>query len=292
MWLGLYEPGPCYPGSDRRPGGIAYASTMEFETLTVGADRSLGRIVLNRPATLNSMTPQLLEELIGAARWFEPQLDVRVVVISGAGRSFTSGFDLDSFAGMLSGGWVERRELSGLGGRMADAIEGMRAVTIAQLHGWVVGGGMVLASACDLRVAATDTRFKIPEVELGLPLNWAGIPRLVREIGPARTRELVMTCREFTAQEAVGMGFLNRVVPLGELEATVAELAVRLISMPAVPLLSTKASVNAVALALSARIGSTMDAEMFLGAALSPEFLEATQAYTRRVKGAKEQTVE
>lgn len=258
---------------------------MEFETLTVGADGNRGRITLNRPETLNSMTPRLLEELIGAARWFESRLEVRVVVISGEGKGFCSGFDLGSFHSMVDGDWVARRELSGLGGRMADAIEGMRAVTVAQLHGWVVGGGVVLASACDLRVAADDTRFKIPEVELGLPLNWAGIPRLVREIGPARTRELVMTCREFSAVEANSIGFINRVVPGNELAGAVDELSERLLEMPALPLLSTKSSVNAVTLAQSARIGSTMDAEMFLGAAQAPEFADATRRYIERIQG-------
>ena len=89
---------------------------------------------------------------------------------------------------------------------MADAIEQMRATTIVRLHGHIVGGGVVLASACDMRVAAEDARFSIPEIELGIPLAWGGIPRLVREIGPAMTKELVMTCRPFTSQEAKALG--------------------------------------------------------------------------------------
>ncbi len=264
---------------------LAYATSMEFETLIVEEDGPLGRIVLNRPDTLNSMTPRLLEELILAARWFEPRLGVRVVIVSGAGNGFCSGFDLASFADISDGDWIQRREQSGLGGRMADAIEGMRAVTIASLHGWTVGGGVVLASACDLRLAASTARFKIPEVELGIQLNWAGIPRLVREIGLARTRELVMTCREFGPEEAERMGFLNRVVAPEALAGAVEELSARLLSMPALPLLSTKSSVNAVATAMSARIGSSMDAEMFMGATQAPEFAEVAQEYVKRVGG-------
>lgn len=258
---------------------------MEFETLIVEEDGPLGRIVLNRPETLNSLTPLVLEELIAAARWFEPRLAVRVVVLSGSGSSFCSGFDLHSFGAIAEGDWVQRRELSGLGGRMADAFEGMRAVTVVALHGWTVGGGVVLASACDLRLAAADARFKIPEVELGIQLNWAGIPRLVREIGLARTRELVMTAREFSPQEAERMGFLNGVVAPDELAGAVAELTSRLVDMPALPLLSTKSSVNAVATAMSARIGSSMDAEMFMGAVQAPEFTEAATAYVKRFSG-------
>ena len=65
-----------------------------------------------------------------------------------------------------------------------------------------MGGGLVLAAACDLRIAAASARFSIPEIDLGIPLAWGGIPRLVREIGPALTKELVITCREFSPQEA------------------------------------------------------------------------------------------
>ena len=110
-------------------------------------------------------------------------------------------------AGPRSGmSWAERREIGQLGLRMADAIESMRAVTIAQVHGYAVGGGVVLVAACDLRVAADDAVFSIPEIELGIPLAWGGIPRLVREIGPALTKELVMTCRRFTPAEAKAAG--------------------------------------------------------------------------------------
>lgn len=96
-------------------------------------------------------------------------------------------------------------------------MERMRAVSIAAIHGWCVGGGMVLAAACDLRVASDHARFSIPEVDLGLPLAWGGVPRLVREIGPARAKELIMTCRAFDAAEAAAIGFVNRVVPAADL---------------------------------------------------------------------------
>ena len=114
------------------------------------------------------------------------------------------------------------------GWRMARAMDELRAVTVAKVQGWCVGGGLVLAGVCDLRVAARSARFSIPEVELGIPLAWGGIPRLVREIGPALTKELVMTCREFGPDEAKAAGFLNRVVDDDALDATVDELVATL----------------------------------------------------------------
>ena len=125
---------------------------------------------------------------------------------------------------------------------MANAIEQMRAVTIAQLHGYAVGGGFLLAVSCDLRVAAEGTAFFIPEVELGIPLTWGGVPRMVRELGPALTKELVMTCRRFDAREAKEMRFLNRVVPADRLEAEARALAASVLAMPAVPVVDHQGS--------------------------------------------------
>lgn len=129
---------------------------------------------------------------------------------------------------------------------MAEAIGGMRAVTIASIRGHCIGGGVVLASACDLRVASTTARFRIPEVDLGIPLYWTGIPRLVREIGPALTKELVMTGRSFDAHEATAMRFVNRVVADDALEVEVAALADELESKRGHVLRVTKEQVEAV----------------------------------------------
>src|SRR5262249_49868529 len=217
---------------------------MKFSTIIVEINGPLGRLTLNRPERLNAMNATMLRELVEAARWFDEQREARVVIISGAGRAFCAGADLKESpmieAAHDSGGsWLYRHEAAQLGRRMADAIEQMRATTIVRLHGHIVGGGVVLASACDLRVAAEDARFSIPEIELGIPLTWGAIPRLVREIGPAITKELVMTCRPFTPQEAKEMGFVNRVAPFDELDQHVERLAAEIIAMPSVPVAIT-----------------------------------------------------
>ena len=198
--------------------GPRMEDAMQFDTIEVTCDGPLGRLTLARPDRLNAMGATMLRELAEAARWFDRQPEVRVVVVSGAGRAFSAGADLQdrpiAAAAPESGNaWAVRREVGQYGLRMADAIEQMRPITIAQVHGYAVGGGLVLMAACDLRVAAEDTVFSIPEIELGIPLAWGGIPRLVREIGPALTKELVITCRRFTAAEAKAAGLINRVVP-------------------------------------------------------------------------------
>ena len=182
----------------------------EFECLRVAVDGPIGRLELHRPERLNALSRQHLVELAEAARWFDTQRDVKVVGVTGAGRSFCAGFDLDDFADPDPD--LPMREVADLGRIMAEAVTDMRALTVVGVHGRCVGGGLVLAAACDLRVAADDAVFSIPEVELGIPLAWAGIPRLVREIGPALTKELVLTCRPFSPAEAAAFGFVNRVV--------------------------------------------------------------------------------
>ena len=186
----------------------------DFSTLVVAADDAIGSITLNRPERLNALSRQTLRELAEAARWFDTQPRVKVVIVGGSGRAFCAGFDLNDFASPDP--TATPRDEADLGRLMAEAITDMRALTIAAIKGRCVGGGVVLAGACDLRVAADDTIFSIPEVDLGIPLAWGGIPRLVREIGPAFTKELVLTCREFGPDEAHQLRFVNRVVPLAE----------------------------------------------------------------------------
>jgi enoyl-CoA hydratase/carnithine racemase len=267
-------------------------SAPAFETLALRADAPVGRLTLNRPERLNAMGATMLRELAAAARFFDGRPDVRVVIVSGAGRAFSAGADLrDSpvagAAPRSGASWLERREVGQLGLRMADAIEGMRAVTIAQIHGYAVGGGVVLAAACDLRVAAEDAVFSIPEIELGIPLAWGGIPRLVREIGPALTRELVMTCRRFSPAEAKAAGFLNRVVPAERLADEAESLAAQIAGMPSVPIAITKEHVNSVTRAMGAGSTAFADGDALLGAAFDPESLEAGRKYLERTVGRK-----
>jgi enoyl-CoA hydratase/carnithine racemase len=260
--------------------------TPSFEHLLVTCDGRRATLTLNRPEALNALSNQTMAEIIAAADWFDHQPDLRVVVVEGTGRAFCAGFDLGAFGDegtSPAGGRVP----GDTGRLMAEALERMAPVTIARLHGHVVGGGLVLAAACDLRVAADDVRFSIPEVDLGIPLAWGGIPRLVREIGPALTKELVMTCRPFDAAEAKAAGFLNRVVPAADLDAEVEDLAEAVASRPRIATLATKAHTNAVTSQMVGTSRSWSDADG-LGLALrDPEARAAQAAYLERLRNRK-----
>ncbi|MGH3576490.1 MAG: enoyl-CoA hydratase/isomerase family protein [Mycobacterium sp.] len=255
----------------------------DVTTVEVVENGARGSITLNRPAKLNPLSTQTLNELVAAARWFDARPEVKVVVVGGSGRAFSAGADLAAFSPPSEGAGVPR-EAADAGRRMADALEAMRAVTIARVHGHCVGGGVVLAAACDLRVAADTARFSIPEVDLGIPLAWGGIPRLVREIGPALTKELVMTCRPFGADEAKAAGFLNRVVPEADLDDEVEQLVQQLLTKSALTLGSTKRHTNAVADGMVATARSWSDADALVTALHDPESREAAVAYLARVR--------
>jgi enoyl-CoA hydratase/carnithine racemase len=255
---------------------------MSFTTIEVNAIGARGTIALNRPEKLNPLSTETLRELADAAHWFDQRPDVKVVVVSGRGRAFSSGADLSVFAG-ADPGVAARREAADAGRLMAEAIESMRAITVARIQGHCVGGGLVLAAACDLRVAADTTRFSIPEVDLGIPLAWGGIPRLVREIGPAMTKELVLTCRPFTAQEALALGFVNRIVREEQLDEVVDELVAQFVQKSSLTLIATKRAVNAASSAMASTSGAWSDADSLLTALSDPESRRAAQDYLARL---------
>ena len=249
-----------------------------YETLEVSLHEGVGTLWLNRPDKLNALSQQTLRDLTDAARWFNEQAETRVVIVGGRGKAFSSGADLSDFPEPHENG---ARKAADSGRIMAEAIEGMTAMTVARLHGWCVGGGLVLAAACDLRIATDTARFSIPEVDLGIPLAWGGIPRLVREIGPALTKELVATCRPFDSHEALAAGFLNRVVTTEELDQTVRTLAEQIAAKPANPVAVTKRHVNAVTSQMTGTMRSWSDADSLLAAMLDPECIASRDAYIK-----------
>jgi enoyl-CoA hydratase/carnithine racemase len=202
---------------------MSAAPSPSFRTLRAEVDGRLGRLTLAQPDRLNPIGAVALAELAEAAAWFDGS-DAAVVVVGGEGRAFCAGFDRRELAAPVPSGDLDAHPGAStpeLGAAMAEAISSMRALTVAAVQGPCVGGGFVLALCCDLRIAADDAWFSLPEAELGIPLAWSGVPRLVRELGPARANELILTCRRVQADEAAAIGLVNEVVPRAQLEAEV-----------------------------------------------------------------------
>jgi len=207
----------------------------------IDIDGAIAHIVLDRPERLNALTFGMLTDIEEACSRIEAS-DARCVILQGRGSSFCAGMDLDTFrtGPLLTADPDRRYDAASLGRRAADALASLSAVTIAAVHGHVVGGAVVLAAACDLLVAEWSTEFSIPEVDLGIPLAWGGVERLVPTIGAMRTKELVMTGRTFHAEEAASWGLVTRLVENGTVLASSENLAGVIAEKPRFPVTITK----------------------------------------------------
>ncbi|MEX2080155.1 MAG: enoyl-CoA hydratase/isomerase family protein [Dehalococcoidia bacterium] len=226
----------------------------------------------------------VLKELQAACDSLGRDLETRVVVLQGLGRAFSAGADLKpepapAGAPRAAAGWVQRRRGAGAWQRFLDSWEALPQVTVARVQGWCIGGAMLLAIACDIRVGARDAKFSIPEVALGIPLTWGGLPRLAREIGLPRTRDLVMTRRVVAAEEALAWGIVTRLEGEDGLDAALEVCLAELLAMPAGPLELTKASLAAIGKPILAM--GWADADLLQWSEREEDRAAAMEAYVR-----------
>jgi enoyl-CoA hydratase/carnithine racemase len=248
--------------------------------VTVTTDANVCRVALNRPDKLNALDAATLAGLRTALEDLADRPQVRVLVLSGTGRAFSAGADLT--ARWTGGGdWSQRRHERGGWQRLLDLLEAVPQVTVAAVHGHCIGGAALLAVACDLRVAADDLEVRIPELAIGIPLTWGGIPRLAREVGLPVARDLVMTGRLMDATEALSAGFVQRVVPAAQLAQATDELVATLIAMPAGPLAMTRSMFSAIS---RERLGAAAwaDADLLSWSTTEPESHAAAAAYAEQ----------
>ncbi len=203
---------------------------MEFENVLIEKKGRIGRIVINRPTKLNALSVATVMELIEAFAIMKNDESVGVVVLTGAGeKSFAAGADiaelqkLDPLAG---------KEFAARGQGLTLLMENLGKPVIAAVNGFALGGGCELAMACTLRIAVDRARFGQPEINLGTIPGYGGTQRLARLVPRGVAMELVLTGRVLTAQEALSLGLVNKVVPSGELESAVEETAAILLSKP------------------------------------------------------------
>ncbi len=234
----------------------------------------VARLVLNRAQSLNALSPSLLTELIAQCEGLARDPTVRVVVLEGAGECFSSGADLPAFLALLIG--PDAHANADLGRRAALAVAALPQISIAAIRGHCVGGGVVLAGACDMRLAADDAQFLIPELAAGIPLAWGGMEHLVRLVGETVAADWVLSCRTIEPQEALRAGLVSRVVASEELGAEVTALSDEIATRPLSVLRYTKEQLIAVR---SGTFNAARDAKAMLAILKDPEALEVGQRY-------------
>lgn len=196
-----------------------------FKTLRVEQDGPVLHARLHAGRTDAVLDVAAMDDLLKLLEGLTERTDVKVLVLSSLNRDFCLGADRGEFAAAREAdptGAALRRVVD-KGYRLCQALETTDVITVARLHGRVVGAGLALVSYCDLRVGAETSRYRMPEVGLGLPPAWGGATgRLITEVGVARIRELMLTCREFDAAQAHRIDLIHEVVPEDGLDAAVA----------------------------------------------------------------------
>jgi 2-(1,2-epoxy-1,2-dihydrophenyl)acetyl-CoA isomerase len=183
-------------------------------------------ITLERPEKLNAFSGTMREELLEALRAAAGDTNCRVVVITGAGRAFCAGGDVEYMSGLQKNGDVDSfRKLLDAGRDIVTQIAGMAKPVIASVNGVAAGAGCNLALACDYRIASENAKLGETFVKIGIHPDWGGTWFLPRLVGPSRALELLMTGRMVDAAEAVAMGMVDRVVPLDDLREQTMTLA-------------------------------------------------------------------
>lgn len=228
---------------------------MSDDRVLVERDAHLATIVLNRPEKLNALDPAMLARLDAILAELDRDPGVRVVVVTGAGeRAFCVGADVGAWAALepleMWRSWVRE------GHRVFDRLAALRQPTICAVNGYAFGGGLELALATDIRIAAAEAELAMPETKIGTLPGWAGTRRLPALVGPARAKQLVFTGARLDADRAERWGLVNEVVPRSDLTARTRALAEEIAANAPVAVQLAKAAIDGLPASLEAVAGA------------------------------------
>ena len=210
-------------------------------TVVVETDGPVAILRMSRPAAMNALNTDVLEDLHAALEKVEADPMVRVVVLTGEGNAFVAGADIKE---MVTKTPLEARAFTQLGHRVFRRIEEMDTIVIAAINGYALGGGMEMALACDIILASEKARMGLPEVGLGIHPGFGGTQRLPRSVGRWKAKELILTAKQLSAGEAKELGLVNEVYPADRLLEEAKKMAHRIASQGPVAIKLAKHVVN------------------------------------------------
>jgi enoyl-CoA hydratase len=254
---------------------------MSFDNLLLERDGAVAIVTINRPQVLNALNTQTIDELRRVVLDLKHDNSIHAIVITGAGeKSFVAGADINELAAQNP---AQGKEHARRGQHVFDLVESLGKPVIAAINGYALGGGCELAMACTLRVAAEGARLGQPEINLGIIPGYGGTQRLARLVGKGVALELLLSGRQITAQEALQLGLVNRVVPAASLMEESRTLASELAAKPP---LAVRYIIEAVHRGLDASLGEAqfLEATLFGLVASTEDMREGTAAFLEKRK--------
>ncbi|MDC7786206.1 enoyl-CoA hydratase [Rhodoplanes sp. TEM] len=259
----------------------------QTDKMLARVEEGIGTMTFNNPERHNAVSLEMWEAAAAILDDFANDPAVRVVVLTGAGgKAFVSGADISKFEDERASEEAYNRYNAAVD-RASTRLAEHPKPTIAMIRGWCLGGGVGLATCCDLRICSDGSRFAVPAARLGLGYAPKGLKRVVDLVGPAFTKEIFFTARQFTAAEAHQMGLVNRVLPEAELDAYVRDYATTIAGNAPLTIAAAKVAIGELLEDESARDMARCDA-MVQACFESRDYVEGRRAFMEKRKPAFE----
>lgn len=256
---------------------------MSDKYVTITREGRIATVRFDRGHDMNPLSTELMAELTRAAQSFEGDTETSVIILTGNANNFTAGFDLKDPAAKarITAGVMERREMLRVGPRMSAAWEKLEPMTLVAVEGYCIGGGVALSVACDMRIAARDAIFWVPEIRNGMNMSWQSVPRMVNLMGPARTKQLCIIADKISAETAQRWGLVEEIAEPGGAYALALEYAQKIAARPPLPVRMIKQGASIAANALNHAV-SYMDIDQYTVAITSEDYAEGIDAFLEK----------
>ncbi len=252
---------------------------MAYETIRLDVSDSVATLTFNRPEVLNALNPQMIAEFSTAINEVQTKTQIKVLILTGAGRAFVAGADIKLLQALEDP--LGAKQFAQAGQWTLFALEAMDIPVIACVNGFALGGGCEIAMACDFVYSAESAKFGQPEINLGLIPGFGGTQRLCRLVGKARAKELCMTGRMLSAQEAHSMGLVTRVFPDETLLEETLKIANTIAQKGVVSLRAVKHVIDN-GFDVDLRNGCALEADAFSVCFASADHKEGTTAFLEK----------
>ena len=253
---------------------------MPYEHILFERNGAVAIITINRPKVLNALSAATTQEISAALHEIEQDSALRVAIITGAGeKAFVAGADIGELQAQASP--TAARQLAERGHEVGFQMARMSKIIVAAINGFALGGGLELAMACDIRLAADTSQFGQPEIALGIIPGWGGTQRLPRIVGPGMAKLLNLTGERISAEEALRIGLVERVVPASELMQAATTLAQKIAGQAPLAVGAIKQAVNR-GLDMALADGCAYESALFGEVVASQDGREGTTAFLEK----------